>query len=249
MIALAHALFALVTAIMFRFNPIIAVIFSLVPDMEYVLPTFHRGPLHSLIVIIPIFLVVYFYDKDAGFSALTGMLSHIFLDSLTEMGVPIFYPITSNYYSLHFIETNQITFLTIILSVIFILNIKKLKGIDTKYFVPILIFFAIVPVIGNSTEIFADCSDETIFISEVQNYEGEYVTVEGIICSEVKDYTSTAGNEYQDFQLCNGTEVRIFKIKSVQENLLKRGDSVRICGKYTSDHGGELYMIDRVEKS
>jgi len=121
MIALTHALFGLLLALLFDVNPIIVMIFSLVPDIEFILPTFHRGPLHSPLLLAPFILFSYFYEKRFGLAILIGLVSHLFLDFLTPQGLPIFYPFSKFYLSLHFTwNTNALNWFIIVLCVVLI---------------------------------------------------------------------------------------------------------------------------------
>ncbi|PIO00323.1 hypothetical protein COT72_01300 [archaeon CG10_big_fil_rev_8_21_14_0_10_43_11] len=250
MIALAHALFGAVFALLFRLNPFIVILFSLVPDAEFILPTFHRGPLHTLLFLVVASLGAYAYDKDAGKAVFAGIASHFMLDSLTVMGVPLLYPFVNSYFSLHFFNTNQLSMLTIIVCVVVLFHNKKVSHAKAPKLFFVLPLLVLVPLLGSTQPIFEQsCPAELTPISEVTLYAGEPVLVEGVICSEIKDYTSNSGNAYQDFQLCNQSEVRVFKQKNVHQNVLARGDAVRVCGYYTTDYGGELYHIKFVKKN
>ncbi len=251
MIALAHAIFAAVLAFLFNLNPLVTMLFSLVPDAEVLLPTFHRGPLHSLLFIIPTGLAIMIYDRTSAKSATTGMVSHIFLDSLTMMGVPLFYPLVNKYFSLYFFNTNQLTFLVIIFLTIILANKSRIHMKKQEIILIILlIIFALSPLAGRAKPIFTyNCPSNIIPLEEVVLHPEEYVLVEGVVCSDIKDYTSNSGTKYQDFKICNDTQVRVFKKTSIQENLFARGNILRICAKYTENYGGELYYIKYVKVS
>ena len=119
MIAITHAIFAWLLAIVFQLNPIVTILFSLVPDAEYILNTVHRGPLHSLIFVIPVCLLAFYYDKDKGKAVTVGLLSHLVLDVLTPMGLPLLYPVFTNYFSLNFYDSTILNWIVIVISLVF----------------------------------------------------------------------------------------------------------------------------------
>lgn len=99
----------------------------------------HRGGTHSPIIAIAlttllIWIVAMFCSGTAELFLLTlligclnGAISHIFLDSLTVMGVPLLFPFSSKHYRLARFKTGGWgeTFVTIIMFVIIVLCIKN----------------------------------------------------------------------------------------------------------------------------
>lgn len=53
----------------------------------------HRKIFHSLLIGAALAYLFFLYDKDAGFGFLLGFFSHVILDSFTEEGINLFYPI------------------------------------------------------------------------------------------------------------------------------------------------------------
>jgi inner membrane protein len=249
-IALTHAVFAWLLAVVFQLNPIITILAALVPDAEYILGTVHRGPLHSLLIMVPLAALTYFYDREKGEAVSAGVFSHLFLDSLTKMGVPLFYPLINKYYSLYFYDTNNLNWIVIAFSLAVLFNAKKLfeKEVSKKVMLIIgICWFLVLLILGSSSAMFAHCPETLTQLNSL--VPGEYFTVQGIICSEVKNYTSQSGNNYQDFQICaDNDSVRIFKLHAVETSELAYGDSVKLCGEYTSDYGGEINYVQWISK-
>ena len=110
MLKKTHALFGMAMAsLVFRgfrsFDYIIMTgIFAVISDLDSVIGLKHRGFTHSLSFAFLISLVMYVASPEgygfAWISAMTGILSHLFLDSLTRGGVPLYHPLSKKRYSL-----------------------------------------------------------------------------------------------------------------------------------------------------
>jgi inner membrane protein len=55
----------------------------------------HRGIFHSLVMVIILFVLVSFWSSYYAIGLSIGYLSHLLSDSLTPMGIRIFYPFSS----------------------------------------------------------------------------------------------------------------------------------------------------------
>jgi membrane-bound metal-dependent hydrolase YbcI (DUF457 family) len=74
----------------------------------------------------PLALTAWLFDREKGEAFTTGVFSHLFLDSFTSMGLPLFYPLISTYYSLYFYSTTNLNWIIIVVSAVLIINAKKL---------------------------------------------------------------------------------------------------------------------------
>ena len=130
MIGLTHAVFGWLLAVFFSLNPAVVMLGALFPDAELILDTPHRGPLHSILLMLPLCALSYFFLKDYGLSFSVGVFSHLFLDSFTAQGLPVFYPLFNDFFSLHFYNSDTLNWLVIILSVVLIVNRDKFSKRD-----------------------------------------------------------------------------------------------------------------------
>ena len=64
----------------------------------------HRKLFHSLLFVILISLLGYYFNNEAGIALFIGCTTHLIADSVTKQGLNIFYPISSFHVS-GFIET------------------------------------------------------------------------------------------------------------------------------------------------
>ncbi|HIH52410.1 hypothetical protein AUJ61_01825 [Candidatus Pacearchaeota archaeon CG1_02_30_18] len=55
--------------------------------------TKHRGIMHSLLFLIIIYLLLYFYFQILSFGFLIGYSVHLFCDLITKQGLRLFYPL------------------------------------------------------------------------------------------------------------------------------------------------------------
>ncbi len=144
MIGFSHAVFAWFIAVFFVLNPVVVMLFSLVPDADLILNVSHRTILHSLFFVIPFSAFLLFAGRSFALSALAGMLSHLFLDSLTVTGVPLFYPFLTSYFSLFFYNSDSLNWIIIVSCIVIAVNVKK--RFEKKYlaFAGVFWFFLLV---------------------------------------------------------------------------------------------------------
>lgn len=76
-------------------------VFSIIPDIDLLIPGItHRGPTHSIIFILLFFPVFIFYKKDA-LPYLISMGTHSVIgDYLTDEGIQLFWPVTTKWYGI-----------------------------------------------------------------------------------------------------------------------------------------------------
>lgn len=55
----------------------------------------HRGLLHTIYIPLALLFIFYNINKEIGIAALSGYLSHLFLDALTKAGIMPLYPLVS----------------------------------------------------------------------------------------------------------------------------------------------------------
>jgi inner membrane protein len=64
------------------------------PDIDYVIGIQHRTITHSLLFIAIVCLLVWrFKGKRTAYALLLGFASHLMLDTITPMGVPLLWPL------------------------------------------------------------------------------------------------------------------------------------------------------------
>ncbi len=110
MLKKTHALFGMAVASLFfrsfrSYEYIVMTgIFAVLSDLDTVIGLRHRGFTHSLSFAFAVSLMLYVASPEgyelAWISAAIGILSHLFLDSLTRGGVPLYYPLSKKRYSL-----------------------------------------------------------------------------------------------------------------------------------------------------
>lgn len=106
--------------------------------------TGHRGIFHTLIITL-IFPLIYFLTKDNEiFLKLSwlpyqniiigltiGYLSHLLMDSMTEMGVPLLWPITKEKISIMKLKTNKHEWIAVSLFVLLVIVVFVFKHQST----------------------------------------------------------------------------------------------------------------------
>ncbi|MGL5767642.1 MAG: metal-dependent hydrolase [Sarcina sp.] len=79
---------------------------TVLPDFDIIFGLKHRGITHSLAFAIALSVLVGgVLGFPSGLIWLVGYSSHIFLDSLTKMGVPMLYPVSSKMYGVRKLKT------------------------------------------------------------------------------------------------------------------------------------------------
>jgi|GEM_PF-1280396 len=254
---ITHAILAIGLSEALMLNPVIALIGAIIPDLDYVIGIQHRTITHSLIFLLIATLITYkLKDKRAALALFIGMASHLMIDSITPMGVPLLYPL-NNYYSFNLVTWNSVTAnLGIILFAgLLILNKHNIhdylfslnKGQALKGVIVFSItWFGILFLFPVS-----ECPHQVTTISYLDTLVGEMnVKVKGTICSEIELKTSKSDNTYQIFTLCDETgNITIWKGDWVLENNLSRGDIILLCGTYTRKFTQpEIYYVTKVIK-
>jgi len=254
---LTHAIIGLAISEALLLSPLLVVIGAVIPDLDYIIGIPHRGITHSLIfVILPVLAMLKLKGKRAALALFLGISSHLILDSVNPMGVPLLYPF-EEYYSFNLIAWDSVVgnLGLIILAAIIILNKKNiqeylvslkkgqlLKG--TLGFVTVWMGMLLLFPVGT-------CPSNTTNINYLHRLVGDMsVTVNGTICSDINLTTSKAGNKYQVFTLCDETgNITIWKGEWVLENNLSKGDIIKLCGKFTRKFKEpEIYYVNSVSK-
>ena len=110
-----------------RFPLLCGIIGSTMADLDFSLGIPHRTWTHSLIGVLIIVMLGSFINIVFGFSLCINYLTHIIADSMTKMGVPLFYPINKKYYGLKLFRTGKSEDMFICLVIIFILSEMLIK--------------------------------------------------------------------------------------------------------------------------
>lgn len=133
-----HRIFGSLVSIPFLTTPIglIGLIGSIAPDWDIKLgQRFHRTFTHSLLFLGFTSLILYSINKEIGFIWFLSYMSHLILDSFTESGVMLFYPIRKKSYGFKVCQTGGV------------LN-TIIEVIGYMLLIPV-IFFTIVNIISN----------------------------------------------------------------------------------------------------
>jgi inner membrane protein len=252
---LSHAVLGLALSEALMLNPLIVVLGSLIPDIDYLVGLTHRTITHSLLFLIPTCLITWrFKGKRTAFALLIGLSSHLILDAVTVKGVPLFFPL-NQYYSLNLTRSGDVmaNLFIILLSIVILINKDSIneylfslrKGSALKAtlcsitgFFIVLCFFPVI-----------DCPP-SINISQVFSLPSEAkVSLIGEVCSEINLSTSNSGNEYQIFVLCDESgNITVWKGAWVLENNLSEGGVIQLCGMFTTKFSQpEVYYISKVE--
>ncbi len=116
-----------------------AMIGSIFPDLDltfnFTFPFVHRGILHTPLALIALSVLFYLITKNKGstISFSLAYLTHLFLDTLTPMGILWLYPL-KNYYSLNLVYSNNfIANFSIIVFSIFIFILWKYDEVVLKW--------------------------------------------------------------------------------------------------------------------
>lgn len=109
MMELTHLIFALTLAYLLDLPVVYAMIAGIFPDtdlyMDLVFPFVHRGILHTPVFILFAAVVLYLVTdrKEIAAAAGVGLFSHLFLDTITPMGIMWLYPLSATYFSLNLV--------------------------------------------------------------------------------------------------------------------------------------------------
>ncbi|MBR9677999.1 MAG: metal-dependent hydrolase [Nanoarchaeota archaeon] len=257
MIGFVHALFAMAFSRILGVSVLWSVIGSLLPDIDLLLPVQHRMITHSLVFVLAVYVLVRLAGRSRqGFALSFGMLTHLFLDSLTPMGIGVFYPL-QNFFSLGF-DASRAGYATILLSIIVIANQSRLrsffkrfggKKIKTGMRVSVIAWLIALIFWGGACPLVH--SSIGYILSGLDGFSEKKVMTSGVVCSEIEKKFSKAGNEFQVFELCDGPDsLVVWKLASVERKDLNKGDHIIVCGlftlKYLSSSGPEIYMVSKV---
>lgn len=83
----------------------VTLIGSIAPDFDYKVGIKHRTITHSLICLLITSIAFLTIDYNLGILWLVNYSLHLLLDSLTLMGVPLFYPFDKKMYGFKFCKT------------------------------------------------------------------------------------------------------------------------------------------------
>jgi len=92
------------------------------PDIDIKLDLKHRTLTHSLIMLLNSTLLLLFLDKYIALVFFINFTTHLILDSLTKMGVPLFYPFSKKYYGFKLVKTGGAEDLLLLLSTIYLIS-------------------------------------------------------------------------------------------------------------------------------
>jgi inner membrane protein len=105
-----HLLFALALAYVLDLPVVYAMVGGLLPDIDLwlaaLLPIAHRGIMHTPLFTAFVGAVCYLVSarRTVALALVTGMLSHLYLDSLTPLGIKWLYPAVSNRFTLDIVR-------------------------------------------------------------------------------------------------------------------------------------------------
>ena len=259
---LSHITLGLAISESLGLNIIPVLLGTIIPDMDYLTGLTHRTLTHSLLFVIIISLVVYNKNKKNGISLFIGLTSHLLLDVLTTQGIMLAWPIKTFYtYSLfNSLETTPNLFI-IIISLIIVWNkdiirenlrflgYKKVQIIT--YSILLIPLILVIPYYQYQIYKCETASLNTIY-SDINAYDEECVTLNGLVCSELDSYTSSSNNNYLIFNLCQENQsIKVWMLQSLNQDL-NLNDTISITGlfttKFAENYGYELYMIKKLRK-
>lgn len=107
---------------------ILGVLGSMAPDVDQKIKGMkHRGVSHTLLALFITSSIIVYFNKEVGEVWFLCYLSHLILDSITIMGVPLLWPLSKKYYGLKLIKTGGTTeklfpLIMTVLTVLFVLR-------------------------------------------------------------------------------------------------------------------------------
>lgn len=101
-----------VVSILFKFyklplHSLFGLIGATIADIDYMLAIKHRTITHSLLFFMLSTELVMLFNFHIGIVYGIGFTIHLWLDSMTKMGVPLFYPWSKRYYGMKVIKTRS----------------------------------------------------------------------------------------------------------------------------------------------
>ncbi len=253
---ITHVIVGLAVSESLMLSTITVIIGAIIPDLDCLLGIPHRTVTHSMIFLITLSLLAWrFKGRKQGLALFVGLISHLMLDSITIMGIPLLYPL-NKYFSFNLTTSNNFSFNIgfIILSIILLINKDSIhefflslrQGVALKgVFIFSLLWFILLlffPVdfylkINNIKSLLSLTSESRVMIN-------------GSICSNVSLRSVKSGNEFQVFDLCDETgNITVWKLRSVLENNLSFNDFIQLNARFTTKFGKpELYYVSSVIK-
>jgi len=249
---LSHLLFAISISEVLGLNTVIVAIFSVIPDIDFMIGLTHRGLTHSLTIIGIIVLISFMGYKIFGkkkynqvknyHSIVIGLLAHLVLDILTFMGVQLLFPF-GKFYSYNFFNSYDVesNLFVVFVSLVVLINKNLLKKKLMKYnprtirlvTYSLLIIFLIIPIV---ISLFNQTVSLNELISNPEFFDEKSVIVNGVVCSNISEYTSNAGNDYLIFDLCENNEsIKIWLLERFYNNV-SLNENLCIEGTFTTKY-------------
>lgn len=266
MMCLAHASMGLLIASIFSFPYPIVLIGSLLPDIDLLIPSLsHRGITHSLLFIGVISGLIRFKDKKKSIMFFLGASSHLFLDSLTYSGLELFWPLPMDFgFSLVSASSPAANLLVISVSIIVLWNketiqnflkrlrpekIRKVTYALVGSWILVLAFLGFFHS-GIPTTLALGNEQIKTVLNNKEAYNGEKVTLEGKICSEIEEWKSEKNNKFRIFELCkNEYEIKIWDLEEKDIEQLNKGNSIQVTGTFTTQYQEpEIYYVENIKK-
>lgn len=85
----------------------LAIVGSILPDIDIKMGMKHRGFTHSLICFLILSYGLFLRDFEVGLFFSIGYISHLFLDFLTQKGIQLFFPFNKRF-GVKILKTNGI---------------------------------------------------------------------------------------------------------------------------------------------
>lgn len=260
MLGITHGLFAIAFSSILMLDIPYVLIGSLLPDVDFILGVEHRGLTHSLLFIALISIITYYRaGKREGISMMLGIASHFILDSITVAGIRLFYPLKTMYsFGFTISSSSSVNFLIIISSFVIFFNrdyiteqLKEFRGKNVQFAV-----YSILALWVLSLSFFGamnyKVSTITQVLSDVSKWDSHSVSLNATICSDIQQRTSSSGNSYQTFYICDGEDkLYVYKLKKIEISNISEGQKIKIDGVFTTDYldtvGPELNLIKSVD--
>jgi membrane-bound metal-dependent hydrolase YbcI (DUF457 family) len=248
MYSITHVVAALTLSMLLVLDMPFVVFGAVVPDMDLLLPIAHRTFFHSLLFgLLLTALVQWKFGKRASISLFLGFFSHIALDAITPMGVMFLYPYLRSF-SFRLVASGDPVFNigTIALCGVLLANryaiVEMLNHFPPKkirrFTFGFVALFSVALILAPQRAVTCEGEYASIssLIAQQDAYDGVQVITNGTVCSDIDTYTSRAGNLYQIFLLCDGENVKIWKLYDIEETVFSEGDTIELCGTFTLDY-------------
>jgi inner membrane protein len=256
---LSHIALGLALSEVLRLELLWVIIGVVLPDVDYLIGVTHRTIMHSAVFVALISLLMYKSNKRKGVSLFIGLSSHLLLDVFTTQGVMLLWPVKTFYsYGLFNSGETAPNLLVIIISLVILWNkdiiSSKLSLLGYKKvqkYTYSIILIPLLLVIPYYYFQLSQCEQTSIndLLSNAEVFSEACVVVNGIVCSEVDEYTSSSATVYNIFDLCDGDEsIKVWLLSSLNPDL-EFNDNVTITSLFTTKfEEPELYMVKSVRK-